>query len=114
MSSETTCPVCADTARYSCFEDKHVIACSTCATCYSPKKHTRCLWCNDTDEPDWDHEAWMEWYQEQAKDSNDPEVARVLERMGGIDIKGGVKKKDINQLVEGMGGTKIDDKKKSV
>ncbi|KAL3442748.1 hypothetical protein BJX65DRAFT_312516 [Aspergillus insuetus] len=112
MSSETTCPVCADTARYSCFEDKHVTACSTCATCFSPKKHTRCLWCNDTLDSDWDHESWMLWYQEQAKESTDPEVARILEMMGDIDIMGGAREKDINKLVEGMGETKIDDKKK--
>jgi hypothetical protein len=54
----------------------------------------------------------MEWYQKQAKDSNDPEVARILEKMGGIDIKGGVKKKDMNQIVDGLEGTKLDDKKK--
>jgi lysophospholipid acyltransferase (LPLAT)-like uncharacterized protein len=49
----------------------------------------------------------MEWYREQAKDRNDPQVARILEKMGGIDIKGGVNKKDMNQLIEGMGRRRL-------
>ncbi|KAL3461870.1 hypothetical protein BJX64DRAFT_288828 [Aspergillus heterothallicus] len=108
--TKNSCPVCVETARYSCFEKKHVTACQTCSTCYSPEKHRRCLWCYDTMDPDWDHDSWMQWFQEQAKDSQDPEVARMLEKMGGMDLENAVKDKELEELVGGMEKTTIEEK----